>query len=454
MVKFNTTYKTKAGEVKEAGEVKLNKAKKVVTLNSFNQSNKPDNDLNFSKSQLQTILNSFSSKNSIHDLMELTINSLLKTEREIYLDMEKERYLESIHKNDECGGEHSEEDKIKTIKNKANGYRYRKFLGDGKLLTLTIPRDRLGTFKPVITAILNERQELARELCFDLYSKGLTTKDISEVIESVYGREYDENRISQFNTIFWKEMRLWRDRKLDCYYPVIYLDCIFQKVKREGNYESEAFYIVLALKEDYTREVIGIYNNPTETSVYWKEILDDLKNRGVEDINLIVADGINNLENEVGKVFPKVKLQKCVTHLKRNILLRVKTKDKIELAEDLRYIFDLQKDSNPEEELKNSKERINKVIQKWGRYPHLRTILTAKTIDYYFTYLNFNKNIRDMIYTTNWIERLNKTFRKSLRIRNTMPNVESCLALLSKVAMNTNNKTYSYKISRFNSSNL
>ena len=179
-----------------------------------------------------------------------------------------------------------------------------------------------------------------------------------------------------------------------------------------------------------------------------------MKNRGVEDINLIVADGINNLENEVGKVFPKVKLQKCVTHLKRNILLRVKTKDKIELAEDLRYIFDLQKDSNPEEELKNSKERINKVIQKWGRYPHLRTILTAKTIDYYFTYLNFNKNIRDMIYTTNWIERLNKTFRKSLRIRNTMPNVESCLALLSKVAMNTNNKTYSYKISRFNSSNL
>ena len=92
----------------------------------------------------------------------------------------------------------------KTIKNKANGYRYRKFLGYRKLLTLT---DRLGTFKPVITAILNERQELARELCFDLYSKGLTTKDITEVIESVYGREYDENRISQFNTIFWKEIR-------------------------------------------------------------------------------------------------------------------------------------------------------------------------------------------------------------------------------------------------------
>jgi transposase-like protein len=398
------------------------------SLNSNPPSNFKSN-LEFNKTQLQIILDSFSEKNSIHDLMQITLNSLLKTERKVFLENEKE------------------DGRL----NKGNGYRYRQFLGDGKLLSLNIPRDRLGVFKPVITAILNEREELARELCFDLYAKGLTTGDISEVVSKIYGREYDESRISQFNVLFWEEMKLWRNRGLDNYYPVIYLDCLFQKVKRGNVYESEAFYVVLGLKEDYTREVVGIYNNPTESSSFWKEILEDLKLRGVEEINLIVADGINNLENEVGKVYPKVKLQKCVTHLKRNILLRTKTKDKYEMAEDLRYIFNLEKDNDTLEE---AKERINQVIQKWRQYPHLRTILTAMTIDYYFTYLHYNKNIRNMIYTTNWIERLNKTFRKTLYVRNTMPNVESCLALLSKVAINANNRTYSYKIFRFNLANF
>lgn len=380
-----------------------------------------ETELKLSKNQLQTVINDHLSKEKgLNDLFSMLINGLMLSERNAFL---------------------SKEDG-----NKGNGYRQLSKSGIGSKLELSIPRDRLGVFKPVILGLLDEQEERVKALCFELYGKGLTTRQIEDVIENIYGSSYSKSSISRITTDFGALVESWLERSLESYYPVIYIDAIHIKVRRK-TVETEAFYVLLGLKEDYTREVLGIVNIPQESASGWQEILEGIKARGVSKVGLFVFDGLTGLDVVVGKVFANSMQQKCILHFQRNLNKHIRKTDRSEFSTELKELF------RPDDVFYKQQEatiNLQEFLRKWSKtYPKLKHTLNLPNLETVFTYLQFNYKIRRMIYTTNWIERLNKSFRRTLRMRNALPNPQAAITLMGYVAVEMEEGTYSYPISAF-----
>ncbi len=362
-------------------------------------------------------------ENGINDILKMTLNAVVYAERQASLQEQKDP------------------------KNKANVYRDTKVNGYGRQLSLTIPRDRLGMFKPLLMFVLKAENEEMNRLCYELYTRGFTTQQVKDVIERIYVKGYDQAAFSSIKQTFKGDLEAWRARSLDSRYPVVYLDTIHTKVRRDGKVEGETFYAVLAVKEDYRREVIALYNSPTESASGWEEVLKKIKERGVQKIDLVVANGLTGLKDKVLAQYPKASFQKCVTHLKHNILHRVRSKEKAAMAADLKDIFDIGDNRYTKQD---AYQRTNTIASKWGqKYPAIDTILQQENLQNYFTCLDFNFKVRPMIYTTNALERLNAAFRAALKIRNEIPTIDAVLLLLSAIAYKMETTTYSYPIHNF-----
>ncbi len=300
-------------------------------------------------------------------------------------------------------------------------------------LEFRIPRDRYGNFHPQILAILRDREEECDRLAGVLYTKGLTQEQVSDVFDQIYGRHYSKSSISRMVECVRTQVNEWLERGLEEYYPVVFVDCVHIKIHRKRSVASEAFYVALAVTEEGTREVLGIFNMPQESATGWSDIFDRLKERGVQRVGLMVADGIKGLDTVIGEKFPGTPLQRCVTHLKRNMFAKVRHGDKAALATDLRDVF---RTGQRDYTVEMAWEKWQAMCDKWGK--DYRTIkLLRNNADYkvYMTYLNYAPEIQAMIYTTNWIERLNRDFRRVTRMRTAMPNEESVLTLMGSVAM-------------------
>src|SRR5574344_1580639 len=269
--------------------------------------------------------------------------------------------------------------------NKGNVYRPGHGYGHGCKLEFCIPRDRYANFHPQILAILHDR--------------------VAE----------------------------WLNRGRDSYYPVLFVDCVHIKIHRKGSVASEAFYVALAVTEEGRRDVLGIFNMPTESAKGWDSIFERIKSGGLRRVGLVVADGIIGLDTVVGERFPGTPLQRCVTHLKRNMLAKVRFGDKAALASDLRDVFRTgQRDYTVEMAWKAWQD----LCERWGKdYISIRRLRNNADYKVYMTYLNYSPEIQSMIYTTNWIERLNRDFRRVTKMRTAMPNEESVITLMGSVAM-------------------
>jgi putative transposase len=373
--------------------------------------------------QLQDIIQSVLNKEEgLNELLELILNALMKIERTHWMTS------------------NSGPD------NKANGYRPGQAIGHGRKLSLRIPRDRLGQFQPVLWAMLRDQHEEVRRLCFELYGKGLSASEVGQITEKIYGQAYSSSAISNFTQQLADQIHDWRDRPLAQRYPVILIDAIHKKVRR-GHVSSEAFYVVMGLTEHMQREVLAIANFPSESPAGWSELLQSLKDRGLVQTDLVIADGLPGLDQVIHTAFPGARHQKCVTHFKRNIQTKVKASDKDAVAEDLREVFLTGQKSYTRGQ---ALAKFNEFATRWGeKYDAIKRLVGDEDMDYYFTYLDYDRRIQSMIYTTNWIERLNKKFRRSLKIRNALPSVESALLLLGKMAIDTEETTYQYPIYNF-----
>lgn len=377
--------------------------------------------MQLSNVQIQDVLTNLVSKDGgLNELLGLMLNALMHSERSSFLAENLEG-------------------------NKGNGYRYGTAFGLGKQIELRIPRDRFGAFKPVALALLRDQESYLREVCFELYSKGLTTKQTGEVIEKIYGHHYSSSTVSLINKQFYEEMERWRQKPLEQHYLVVFIDCIHQKVCRE-TISNESVYVILGLKEDYTREVIGLISIPTESATGWKLALEDIKQRGVKSIGLIVSDNLTGLDAAIPAVY-NTPHQKCILHFTRNVLAQVHTKHRQAVADDFKKVFDLNLYDDNVEKLET---RMEQFCVLWNKnYPTLTKKLRAMDLSYHTTYLQYSFNIRRMIYTTNWIERLNRDYRRVLKIRGAMPTIESVLALLSKVSIDRENNLFKYPINQF-----
>ena len=382
---------------------------------------KQETGLKLSRAQLQTIINEeILRDNGLNELFKMLLNGLMKAERQSFLEDDK------------------------TPGNKGNGYRQVLRSGIGSRLELQVPRDRMGVFKPVILGVLDQQEEQIKNLCFELYGKGLTTRQIEKVIENIYGTHYSKSSISRITTDFGAYINSWLSRPLDIYYPIVYIDAIHIKVRRD-TVATEAFYVLLGLKDDYTREVLGIVNIPQESALGWREVLQGIKQRGVAKVGLFVFDGLIGLDTAVGESFADAKQQQCVLHFQRNLNKDVRKSHREDFSSELKDIF------NPDQQSYDkarASEKLNSFISKWGKiYPKLKGI--KERYHSLFTYLEYNYTVRRMIYTTNWIERLNKSFRRTLKMRNALPSPESAIILLAYTAIEMGEGAYSYSISNF-----
>lgn len=378
--------------------------------------------MNLTKKQTEEILSKYLVKeNGLNTVLEMTLNALMYCEREEYLS--------------------------ESIQNKGNGFRLGKVFGHGTQLELRIPRDRQSEFTPTILALFRDQEKYLKEVSFKMYSKGLTTRDISDVMETIYGLHYSKSTISNISQSFYERMELWRNRSLDSHYLALYIDGIHVKLKRNGTYRNECFYIILGLKEDYTREIVSIVNFPSESALGWQQIFLELKERGLNSTGIIVSDGLTGLDNAISQVYPNTPHQKCIVHLQRNLQAYVSKEDKAELAQDIREVLSPDDKSYTKEQ---AHQALIDLSEKWKtRGKSLARYLNKIEWQPYFTYLDYHPKVRRMLYTTNWIERFNKSVRRTLKVRGAFPNEESVLALITSTAIDKSEKKYKYPIHNF-----
>lgn len=317
--------------------------------------------------------------------------------------------------------------------NKGNGYRPGSTYGPGRKLEFLIPRDRYGNFHPQILAILRDQEEECDRLTGALYTKGLTQEQVGDVFDQIYGQHYSKDGISRMVESVRTQVSEWLERGLEEYYPVVFVDCVHIKIHRKRSVATEAFYVAPAVTDEGTREVLGIFNMPQESATGRGDIFDRLRERGVHRIGLMVADGIRGLDTVIGEKFPGTPLQRCVTHLKRNLVAKVRHGDKAGLAADLRDIF---RTGQRDYTVETAWTKWQEMCDRWGKdYRAIRLLRSNPDYKAYLTYLNYAPEIQAMIYTTNWIERLNRDFRRVTRMRTAMPNEDSVLTLMGSVAM-------------------
>lgn len=364
----------------------------------------------------------------IEDIIEKEdgLNTILKTTLEAMMKAERSEYKQSVN-------------------DYSNGYRSRKAFGNGKMIELKVPRTREG-FYPVVLGLLKDQQEETQNLAFELYKSGLTTDQVGAIFDEIYGKHYSTSQVSRMFSYARKEIELWLNRPLNDYYTIIYIDAVFIPTRRVDSVSKEAYYTVLGVRPDRTREVLGVYNFPTEGSSQWVSIFKQLKARGVERIDLIVSDALKSIEDAIWKVFGDSEIQLCTVHLLRNYMKRVKPKHKKELAGDFKDVF---RSDDRRDTIQEAKQRFGAFCDKWSKYyPYFKKQKDHPRIDLYFTYIGYHYRIRSMIKTTNWIERLNRDFKRTTRMRGALPNPEATLLLLGAVARDK--KAYLRKVPLLN----
>lgn len=372
-------------------------------------------------SQISEILSNYtSSSEGFVTLQSLIMNSLMYHERELFVS-------ENAH--EQC-----------------NGFRSRRWYSHGFEFSLRIPRSRSGNFYPILLGLIRSESEERAKLFNLLYTKGLTTEQIGEISNCVYGRSYSKQQVSHLAGSCREDVERWLCRSLSSHYLAVYIDATFISTRRDRQVSKEAYYTILGVLEDGSREVLTVVNHPTEGALCWKDELEALKQRGVEQIDLVVSDALQGIENAVCAAFPGAAHQFCVAHVKRQILSGASHKDKPVMAQQLSEVFQLE---NNEMNSLQGYEQFITFVEKWERkYPALRKY-KAERNSAYFTYMDFPAQVQRCIYTTNWIERLNRKYRRTIQMRTSMPSEKSVIFLLAAVAMEETKTTYERRIYQF-----
>lgn len=362
-------------------------------------------------------------------LNPITIDQFVISILETLMTLEREEYLQSIK--DVHNGD----------SDKGNGAYKRSFKSLSRnSLIINIPRTRSGNFKPFVLEFLKYNQEQINDLVLALYKKGLTTRDVSEILKDFFGEEISYSQVSNLAEKFNDLRKSWEISKLESYYKVIFCDCVYITLRRDDSYSKEAVHIIYGVRDDNKRELLSLSVNPTESSKSWAECFSKIKDRGIEDVGLVVADGLKHLENEVHKYFKTAKFQKCAVHKMRNILNKSRPKDKKEIAKDLSEIFDNFTQASSKKE---ALQKIKNFICKWkDKYEKISSFFENDELEYYFTYIDFHPNVRRMIYTTNSIESLNKKIRKATKNKQSFEKEDRLLDYLFVVIKDFENSNW------------
>jgi transposase-like protein len=312
----------------------------------------------------------------------------------------------------------------KKRKNRRNGHSPKTIQGDMGKLPLEIPRDRDSTFEPQLIGKHQRRLSGFDEKILALYAKGLTTRDIQDLVKELYGVDVSSTLISEITADLDVEVKAWQTRRLDAVWPIVYLDGIVVHIRGESGHVSEhTMYVAIGVNLSGKKELLGLWLNETEGAKFWLSCLTDLKSRGLEDIFIVCVDGLSGFPEAIKTVYPHTKVQLCIVHLVRAALKYVTDKDSREVINDLKKIYQAASVIEAEQELEN-------FAQKWDeKYPTISKQWRIKW-EHIISMFAFPPPIRRAIYTTNAIESVNSVIRKFTRNRKQYPNRDSALKLI------------------------
>lgn len=330
--------------------------------------------------------------------LEMAVHTLLKTELTAFLDYEKYDRI----------GFHSG--------NSRNGAYTRTLHTEYGDLELSMPRDRNGEFNQQTVAPYKRSNDTLESFVIHMFQKGVTMSEVSDLIEKMYGHHYTPQTISNMTKAMSEQVEAFKTRPLDSRYVCVYLDATYISLKRD-TVSKEAVYIVVGIREDGSKEVLSYTVAPTESAFVWEEVLQDLKERGVEEVLLFISDGLKGITDRIFAVFPDAKYQACCVHLSRGMAHKVRVADRKEICEDFKSVYRAESRELGEEALKA-------FVGKWKTaYPKVTGALEANP--FIFTFYNFPKSIWRSIYSTNLIESFNKKVKKYSKRKEQFPNEDS-----------------------------
>ena len=304
-----------------------------------------------------------------------------------------------------------------------NGYKTKRVNSSCGSMEIQVPQDRKSTFNPQIVKKHQKDISDIDQKIISMYAKGMTTRQISETIEDIYGFETSEGFISDVTDKILPLIEDWQNRPLDTVYPILYIDAIHYSVRDNGIIRKLAAYVILGINTEGKKEVLSINIGDNESAKYWLSVLNELKNRGVKDILIICADGLSGIKEAITTAFPKTEYQRCIVHQVRNTLKYVPDKDKKAFAADLKTIYH----ASNEEQARTALDRVN---DKWTpKYPNAMK-RWYDNWDAISPIFKFSASVRKVIYTTNAIESLNSTYRKLNRQRSVFPSDTALLKAL------------------------
>lgn len=318
--------------------------------------------------------------------------------------------------------------------NSRNGASRKTVKSEDGAVEIAVPRDRNGSFEPQLVKKNQTRIDGFDEKIISMYARGMSVREIGGYLKELYGVAVSPDLISRVTDAVLEDVKAWQNRALDAVYPVIIFDALMVKIRDHGIVKNKAVYLALAIRADGKREVLGIWIEQTEGAKFWLKVMNELKNRGLDDILIAVVDGLKGFPEAINAVFPKCLVQTCIVHLVRYSLNFCSYKDKKQAAADLRTIYSA-KDADTAE------ERLAEFEAKWDdKYPSIGQSW-RRNWQHVIPFFAFPKDIRRIIYTTNAIESLNASIRKIIKSRGQFPNDDAAVKLIYLALQNAGQLT-------------
>ncbi|MUG69039.1 MULTISPECIES: IS256 family transposase [Paenibacillus] len=354
-------------------------------------------------------------QNALKELFAETLQEMLEAELDTHLGYEKH------------------EVKAKMTSNSRNGKSKKSVVSEYGEQEITVPRDRLGEFEPVVVQKHQKNVTGIEDQIIALYAKGVSTREIQDHLQNLYGIEVSPTLISNVTNKIVPLIKEWQNRPLQGVYAVVYMDAIHFKVKQDGAIVNKAAYMVIGIDLDGNKDVLGMWIGENESSKFWLSVLNDLRNRGVQDILIICVDNLNGFSEAIAACYPKTEIQKCIIHQIRNSTRYVSYKDLKKVTADLKPIYKAATEEGALLEL----DRFEEV---WGaKYPLIIRSWRSNWGEL-ATFFKYPPEIRKLIYTTNMIESYHRQLRKVTKGKSIFPTDEALLKMLYLATMDVTRK--------------
>jgi len=349
------------------------------------------------------------------DLYKQAVEGMLKAEMKEHLGYEKHRAKEKPGDNSRNGFSK------KTLKTS---------IGD---IPLDVPRDRESSFDPVIVPKHQRMSARIEQAIITLYARGMSTRDIEATVKEIYGVELSEGTVSNITNSIIENIKEWQQRPLEEVYFVVWMDGIVVKIRHNGKVLGKTIYLIIGLRKDGLKEVLGMWISETESASFWMNVLTDLKARGVEDILIACTDNLAGIRQAINAVFPEAVTQLCVVHQIRNSSRYVVWKERKQFMADLKLVYGaINKEA--------ATDALQEFEKKWGSKYGYAIKSWKDNWEELTAYFDYPLEIRKIIYTTNAIESLNSGIRKYTKTKTVFPDDQSALKAVYLAVNNVQQK--------------